>query len=69
MEPTVTIMLVPLAAETLATVPVAVPVAVTWKSAAATWYTGSLKTIVNVTLVAVVEPDVLGVSERTVGGV
>ena len=68
-EPTVTVKLVPLAAETLATVPPAMPVVVTWKSAGTTLYTVSLKTTVKARLVALVGPGVLGVLERTAGGV
>ena len=64
-----TVKLVPLAAETLTTVPARVPVVVAWKSAAATLYTGSLKTTVKPRLAAWIGPGMLGVLETTAGGV
>ena len=65
----VIVKLVPLVAERPANVPTAEPVVERWKSAGVTAYTVVLKTIVNATLLAVVGPGVLGVSETTVGGV
>ena len=68
-EPTVTMKIVPLEAETLVTAPAAVPAAVRWKSPAATLCTGSLKTTVKIWLTAAVGPAVPGVSRTRPGGV